>query len=313
MSNSVNEPSRIVLETPLQDLKNLYQNLAMIPLQKNSPISAFQISFEFTVYLRRVFAENHGKIGLGCKSLILNLLKDNLCYCLALSEMRLDDEGNQSSAARIWEFKKWRDVDWMDKGKKGNFLAFDYDLAYVDGEKNEYEEGRTVNKSLLEKWIVQIDGLLLLINLEKTGQFHEEIFESDELHSTIIQAYVSLEKIEQAVDYARYFPSCSKYLCHNLMTIWSQVDDKLMLSNNDMKSRAYYEQIWKYLWTMMTDLDGQKNNNKLDSLNTLLCIHIEADSTEFRISDEFNLLLLEHCSLEYAKKLAEFDFVSVSF
>ena len=33
---------------------------------------------------------------------------------------------------------------------------------------------------------------------------------------------------------------------------------------------------------------------------------------EFRISDDFNELLVKHCSLEYAKKLAEFDFITVS-
>ena len=119
--------------------------------------------------LRKIFSSSHQKLGLGVKELILGLIKDNLSYCLALGEMRLDDEGNKESSARIWECKKYRDIDWMQKGKKSDFLVFDYDLAYVDGDKNEYEEGRTVHKALLEKWIVQVDALLLLINLEKSN------------------------------------------------------------------------------------------------------------------------------------------------
>ena len=85
---------------------------------------------------------------------------------------------------------------------------------------------------------------------------------------------MSLEKIENACDYARYFPQSSRYLCYNLMTIWSQVDDKLFFSQSSSNNKAYYDQIWKQLWILMTDLDLEKHGNKLSALEALLCIHI---------------------------------------
>jgi hypothetical protein len=208
-----------------------------MPLKSHSPTSALQIVFEFSLFLRKIYCVYGSRLGLECKCFILEELKGNLSYCLALSEFSLDDEGNPSSSSRIFECKKYgKDStdgknSWLEKPKSADYINIDLEIAYVDRDMLEFEEGVTVHKNLLEKWIVQIDGLLMLNEFEKSTSF-PGVHLKEDIHDNIVQAYVVLDRIEEAVDYVKYFTKSVSSLCHSLTSIACQHDERLVVSTD---------------------------------------------------------------------------------
>lgn len=311
VSGSKSDTSLIILQTPLEKLRQIYQSIAYVPLKSHNPISAFQISFEYSIFLRKLFCVYESKLGIESRGFVLEELKSNLSYCLVLSEFRLDDEGTPGSSARIFECAKYSQEDWLEKSKPVEYLSFEYEVAYVDGGKREFEEGVTVHKQLLEKWIVQIDALLMLNDLEKSSAIKDQIYDKEELHNTIVLAYLALNRFEEAVDYARFFPSCVKYLCHSLVTVYCQQDERLVV-HLESHRRKFFDKVFSQILILLTQTSDEDNSAKLSVLESYLCLHHESNLQEFQIDDRLHELLLDSCGLEYAKRLAEFDFIDVS-